>query len=57
MNQSKINYVNVVMKSINDSTDDIYEALIDEQYVDLFDHIYTLTEILNELKSIHDEEL
>ena len=40
---------NAIMKAINDSTDDIYESLMDEDYNDLVRHLQKLTTILRKL--------
>ena len=33
---------NAIMKAINDSTDDIYESLMDEEYSDMVKHLQKL---------------
>ena len=40
---------NAIMKAINDSTDDIYESLMDEDYRDMVKHLQKLTTILRKL--------
>tara|TARA_R110002012_G_scaffold184660_2_gene351177 strand:- start:255 stop:437 length:183 start_codon:yes stop_codon:yes gene_type:complete len=40
---------NAIMKAINDSTDDIYESLMDEEYSDMVKHLQKLTTILRKL--------
>jgi len=40
---------NAIMKAINDSTDDIYESLMDEDYSDMVKHLQKLTTILRKL--------
>ena len=40
---------NAIMQTINDSTDDIYESLMDEDYNDLVRHLQKLTTILRKL--------
>jgi hypothetical protein len=40
---------NAIMKAINDSTDDIYESLMDEEYRDMVKHLQKLTTILRKL--------
>ena len=40
---------NAIMQTINDSTDDIYESLMDEEYSDMVKHLQKLTTILRKL--------
>ena len=40
---------NAIMQTINDSTDDIYESLMDEDYNDLVRQLQKLTTILRKL--------
>jgi len=48
-----INYINFTMKEVNDLTDDIYEAMIDSEHVELNKNIDALIKILNEIKKTH----
>jgi hypothetical protein len=48
-----INYINFTMKEVNTLTDDIYEAMIDSEYVELNKNIDALIKILNEIKKTH----
>ena len=45
-----VTFINVTMKNINNLTDDIYECLADEDYVEIRYKIKELTNILNELQ-------
>ena len=49
MNQY-VNYVNFVMKQINDCTDAIYEDLMDQQQVEVNKHCDKLIRLLKEVK-------
>jgi len=55
MHPNRIKYVNVVMAQINGLTDEIYEALIDEEFVDLTSSVNELEKVLTELKALHNE--
>tara|TARA_Y100001963_G_scaffold142515_1_gene212244 strand:- start:417 stop:635 length:219 start_codon:yes stop_codon:yes gene_type:complete len=48
-----INYINFTMKEVNDLTDDIYEAMIDSETIELNKNIDALIKILNEIKKTH----
>ena len=41
------------MKEVNDLTDDIYEAMIDSETIELNKNIDALIKILNEIKKTH----
>ena len=49
MNQY-VNYVNFVMKQINDCTDAIYEDLMDQEQVEVNKHCDKLIRLLKEVK-------
>ena len=48
-----INYINFTMKEVNDLTDDIYEAMIDSETIELNKNIDALIKIQNEIKKTH----
>ena len=48
-----INYINFTMKEVNNLTDDIYEAMIDSETIELNKNIDALIKILNEIKKTH----
>ena len=48
-----INYINFTIKEVNDLTDDIYEAMIDSEHIELNKNIDALIKILNEIKKTH----
>ena len=49
MNQY-VNYVNFVMKQINDCTDAIYEDLMDQEQIEVNKHCDKLIRLLKEVK-------
>lgn len=51
---SHVNYVNAIMLEINGMTDSIYEALIDEENLELQDNIQNLIKILKDLQKSHE---
>lgn len=53
----RINFINNVMKAVNNDVDDIYESLIDEEYYDCEQKIDSLIEILLDIKKTFKEEL
>ena len=53
---SHVNYVNSIMREINDMTDDIYESLIDSDHEDLNKNIQRLIKILRDISKSHESE-
>ena len=51
---SHVNYVNAIMLEINGMTASIYEALIDEDNLELQDNIQNLIKILKDLQKSHE---
>ena len=51
---SHVNYVNPVMSEINNMTDSIYEALMDEDNSELKDNIQNLIKILKDIQKSHE---
>jgi len=51
---SHVNYVNAVMSEINNMTDSIYEALMDEDNSELKDNIQNLIKILKDIQKSHE---
>ena len=47
----RLNHINHLMKSINDSSDEIYESLVDREFKELK---VSLTKLISELKSIEE---
>ena len=47
----RLNHINHLMKSINDSCDEIYESLVDREFKELK---VSLTKLISELKSIEE---
>lgn len=55
-NKKRLHRINFLMKEINDSTDCIYEALVDRQIVELKRSIDTLKTVLSDIEdSLKDE--
>ena len=50
----RITYVNSLMKEINELTDDIYEDLMDENYVALHETVGVLMVTLKDVLQSHD---
>ena len=50
----RIIYVNSLMKEINELTDDIYEDLMDENYVALHETVAVLIVTLKDVLKSHD---
>jgi len=55
--RNSINFINLLMKSINDLTDDIYESLMDEDYEHLNHTIRELQSVLRETQKFTEDEL
>ena len=47
----EINHINHLMKSINDSSDEIYENLVDRDFIETKK---SLTKLISQLKSIEE---
>lgn len=54
-NRNSINFINILMKNINTLTDDIYESLMDEDYVTLDLTIKELQSVLRETQKITED--
>jgi hypothetical protein len=54
---NSINFINLLMSNINNLTDDIYESLIDEDYVTLNSSIRQLQIILRETQKLNEDEI
>lgn len=50
-------YINKIMKSINDLTDDIYEGLADKDHAEVSKNIGSLIALLKDLQQSIKEEL
>jgi len=55
--RNSINFINLLMKSINNLTDDIYESLMDEDYTSLNSSIKELQSVLRETQKLTDDEI
>jgi hypothetical protein len=55
--KNSINFINLLMSSINDLTDDIYESLMDEDFLTLNTSIRKLQSILRETQKLEDDEI
>jgi hypothetical protein len=55
-NFNGINYVNMLMDVIYDDVTDIYESLMDEDFVAMNNSIDSLIALLKETKDIHQDE-
>ena len=53
---SHVNYVNSIMREINEMTDDIYESLMDSDHEDLNKNIHRLIKILRDISKSHESE-
>jgi hypothetical protein len=49
--KERLNHINHLMKSINDSSDEIYESLVDREFKELK---VALTKLISELKGIEE---
>jgi|TARA_B110000977_G_C10709183_1_gene350521 hypothetical protein len=47
----RVNHINHLMKSINDSSDEIYENLVDRDFIETKK---SLTKLISQLKSIEE---
>jgi len=54
---NSINFINLLMSNINDLTDDIYESLMDEDYIMLNSSIRQLQSILRETQKLNEDEI
>ena len=54
---SIVNYVNSTMSEINELTDNIYEALMDESDDELKSNILNLIKVLKDLQKTHESYL
>jgi hypothetical protein len=54
---NSINFINLLMSNINNLTDDIYESLMDEDYVTLNSSIRQLQSILRETQKLNEDEI
>ena len=55
--RNSINFINLLMKNINNLTDDIYESLMDEDYNSLNSSIKELQSVLRETQKLTDDEI
>jgi hypothetical protein len=55
--RNSINFINLLMKSINNLTDDIYESLMDEDYISLNASIRELQSVLRETQKLTEDEI
>tara|TARA_R110000851_G_scaffold211239_2_gene363773 strand:+ start:976 stop:1164 length:189 start_codon:yes stop_codon:yes gene_type:complete len=56
-NYNSINFINHLMSEMNSLTDEIYESLMDEDYLTLQLSVKKLQEILKETQKISEDEL
>tara|TARA_R110000868_G_scaffold370000_1_gene633485 strand:+ start:577 stop:765 length:189 start_codon:yes stop_codon:yes gene_type:complete len=56
-NYNSINFINHLMDEMNSLTDEIYESLMDEDYLALQSSVKKLQEILKETQKITEDEL
>tara|TARA_R110000737_G_scaffold263699_1_gene271692 strand:+ start:638 stop:826 length:189 start_codon:yes stop_codon:yes gene_type:complete len=56
-NYNSINFINHLMDEMNSLTDEIYESLMDEDYLSLQSSVKKLQEILKETQKISEDEL
>tara|TARA_R110000851_G_scaffold106336_1_gene225369 strand:+ start:253 stop:441 length:189 start_codon:yes stop_codon:yes gene_type:complete len=54
---NSINFINYLMNKINSLTDDIYESLMDEDYISLQENIKELQSTLKETQKLSEDEL
>jgi len=54
---ASINYINILMNRINGHTDNIYEQLMDEDYLTLKDEIKSLINLLRDTQKSFQNEL
>jgi hypothetical protein len=55
--RNSINFINLLMKNINSLTDDIYESLMDEDYISLNASIRELQSVLRETQKLTEDEI
>ena len=55
--RNSINFINLLMKNINNLTDDIYESLMDEDYTSLNSSIKELQSVLRETQKLTEDEI
>jgi len=55
--RNSINFINLLMKNINNLTDDIYESLMDEDYTALNSCIRELQSVLRETQKATEDEI
>jgi len=55
--RNSINFINLLMKNINNLTDDIYESLMDEDYTALNSYIRELQSVLRETQKATEDEI
>jgi len=55
--RNSINFINLLMKNINNLTDDIYESLMDEDYISLNSSIKELQSVLRETQKLTEDEI
>jgi hypothetical protein len=55
--RNSINFINLLMKNINNLTDDIYESLMDEDYISLNASIRELQSVLRETQKLTEDEI
>lgn len=55
--RNSINFINLLMKNINNLTDDIYESLMDEDYNALNSYIRELQSVLRETQKATEDEI
>jgi hypothetical protein len=54
---NSISFINLLMSNINNLTDDIYESLVDKDYVVLNSSIRKLQTLLKETQKLSEDEL
>ena len=54
---NSINFISHLMNKINSLTDDIYESLMDEDYISLQENIKELQSTLKETQKLSEDEL
>jgi len=55
--RNSINFINLLMKKINNLTDDIYESLMDEDSDSLSSSIKELQSVLRETQKLTEDEI
>ena len=54
--RNSINFINLLMKQINNLTDDIYESLMDEDHESLNNTIKELQSVFRETQKLTEDE-